>query len=501
MNPVNYRFNNGVPNQITETNRPYRAISNLDYDLGIFAQDRWTMDRLTLNLALRFDALHTSFPEQTVGPTELLPTRNISFPASDNLDWKDITYRTGFAYDVAGNGKTVVKVAFNKYLLGQTLNTIGRDPNPVLALAQTANRSWSDNGDYIPQCNLQNPLANGECGQLSDLSFGTIRPGELYDKDLTTGWGHRPANWEFSASVQRELLPRVALDVGYFRRIWKNFQVTDNLLLGPEDFTQFSMTVPTDPRLSTSGQTISGLYNVVAAKFGQVQNLNTLSDKYGKQIDHWNGFDIGINARLANGLVLQGGVSSGKQIEDNCEVVAKLPEMNNLTAAVVGAANSGATGGNAAPAQWRPLEFCHREQPMLTGAKLLAIYTVPKVDVQLSGSFRSTPGTSLTAAFTATNAYLTANSTLGRPLSGSAANMVIGIEEVHKAYTDRREELDLRIGKLLRFGKTRWVPAVDVYNALNSGATITENQAYASWLQPTQILSPRLIKFSVAFDF
>jgi hypothetical protein len=502
MNPVNYRFNNGVPNQITETNRPYRAISNLDNDLGIFAQDRWTMSRLTLNLALRFDAFQTSFPEQTVGPTPLLPTRNISFPAADNVDWKDISYRSGFAYDVGGNGKTVIKVALNKYLLGQTLNDIGRNPNPVLALAQSANRSWTDaNRDYVPQCDLQNPLANGECGQLSDLSFGTIRPGELYDKDLTTGWGHRPANWEFSASVQRELLPRVAVDVGYFRRIWKNFQVTDNLLVGPEDFTQFSMTVPTDPRLSTSGQTLSGLYNVVPAKFGQVQNLNTLSDKYGKQIDHWNGFDIGINARLQDGLVLQGGVSSGKQIEDNCEVVAKLPEMNNLTAAVVGAANSGATGGNAAPAQWRPLEFCHREQPMLTGAKLLAIYTVPKVDVQLSGSFRSTPGTSLTAAFTATNAYLTANSTLGRPLSGGGANMVIGIEDVHKVYTDRREELDLRIGKLLRFGKTRWVPAVDIYNALNSGATITENQAYGSWLQPTQILNPRLIKFSVAFDF
>jgi hypothetical protein len=502
MNPVNYRFNNGVPNQITETNRPYRAISNLDNDFGVFVLDRWTMDRLTLNLALRYDALQTSFPEQTVGPTPLLPNRNISFPETDNLDWKDISYRTGFAYDLGGNGKTAIKVALNKYLLGQTLNAIGRDPNPVLALAQTANRSWADgNRDYIPQCDLQNPLANGECGQLSDLSFGTVRPGELYDKDLTTGWGHRPANWEFSVGVQRELVPRVALDVGYFRRIWKNFQVTDNLLVGPEDFTQFSMMVPTDPRLSTSGQTLTGLYNVVPAKFGQVQNLNTLSDKYGKQIDHWNGFDIGINARFDNGLVLQGGVSSGKQVEDNCEVVAKLPELLSLTAAVVGAANSGATGGNAAPAQWRPLEFCHREQPMLTGAKALAIYTIPKVDVQLSGSFRSTPGTSLTAAFTATNAYLAANSTLGRPLSGGAANMVIGIEEVHKAYTDRRQELDVRIGKVLRFGNTRTVVGVDVYNALNSGATITENQAYASWLQPTQILNPRLIKFSFAFDF
>ena len=505
MNPVSYRFSGGVPNRITERSTPYTAKTNLDNDLGIFAQDRWTLDRLTLNLALRFDSFQSSFPAQTIGSAPMTPTRNISFPAADNLDWKDVTYRTGFVYDVGGNGKTAIKVAFNKYLLGQTLNGIGRNPNPVLALTQTVNRSWNDrgglgiNGDYVPQCNLQNPLANGECGQIDDLTFGTTRPGELYDKDLTTGWGHRPANWEFSAGIQRELLPRVALDVGYFRRIWKNFQVTDNLLLEPSDFTQFSMVVPTDPRLTTSGQTLGGLYNVVPTKFGQVQNLNTLSDKYGKQIDHWNGFDIGINARFQNGLVLQGGVSSGKQIEDNCEVVAKLPEMLSISAGDAGSANSGQTGG--APAQLRPAGFCHREQPMLTGAKALAIYIVPKIDVQVSGSFRSTPGTALTAGFTATNAYLAANSTLGRPLSGTAANVVIGIEELNKMYTERRNELDMRIGKVLRFGKTRTVLSMDIYNALNSDAMINQNQAYATWLAPTEILNARLLKFSVAFDY
>ena len=51
----------------------------------------------------------------------------------------------GSSYDVVGNGKTAVKVTFNKYLLGQTLNGIGRDPNPVLARhAATANRSWTE---------------------------------------------------------------------------------------------------------------------------------------------------------------------------------------------------------------------------------------------------------------------------------------------------------------------------------------------------------------------
>ena len=94
MNPVSYRFNNGVPNQITLRSTPYTAVSNLDNDLGLFAQDRWTLNRLTLNLALRFDSFQSSFPEQTIGSAPMTPTRNISFPAADNLNWKDITYRT-----------------------------------------------------------------------------------------------------------------------------------------------------------------------------------------------------------------------------------------------------------------------------------------------------------------------------------------------------------------------------------------------------------------------
>ena len=499
MNPVSYRFNNGVPNQITMMNRPYTATSNMDNDFGLFGQDRWTMNRMTLNLAIRFDALQTSFPEQTVGPAPLVPTRNITFPETDNLNWKDITYRTGFIYDLGGNGKTAIKVAANKYLLGQTLNAIGRNPNPVLALTQSVNRSWTDtNRDYIPQCDLLNPLQNGVgdvCGQISDLSFGTVRPVDLYDKELTTGWGHRPQNWEFSAGVQRELMRNVALDVGYFRRIWKNFQVTDNLLVGPEDFTRFSLTVPTDPNLTTSGTTLTGLYNVVPGKFGQVQNFNTLSDNYGKQIDHWNGFDVSVNARLRNGLVIQGGMGTGKQVEDNCEIVAKVPEMLNLSAADIGAVST--TG---APAQWRPADFCHREQPWLTGFKALGIYIIPKIDVQVSASFRSTPGTTLAVGYTATNAILASTSTLGRPLSGNAANMVIGIEEPNATFTERRNELDMRIGKVLRFANTRTVVSMDLFNALNSNAMIVQNQAYASYLRPVEILNARLIKFSWAFD-
>jgi hypothetical protein len=484
--PYSYRFNNGIPNQITERASPYLSRTNLNNDLGLYAQDRWTMNKLTVMGALRFDYFATGFPEQTLGPAPLTPSRNITFPEASNISWKDMTYRSGLAYDMFGNGKTALKVSFNKYLLGQTLNGLGRDPNPVLALETSTTRSWTDsNRNFVHDCDLVNPAQNGECGPIANTAFGTLRPGATFDPDLIGGWGHRQTNWEFSSSVQHELMRGVALDVGYFRRIWANFRVTDNLALSPADFTEFSMRVPTDSRLPDGGgYTVTGLFNVRPEKFGASENLNTLSDKYGKQIEHWNGFDVTLSARLQNGAMFQAGISSGKTIEDNCEIVAKLPEMNLPT------------GSN-----WRPGEYCHTEEPMLTQFKTYGVYTVPKIDVQVSGTFRSSPGTDIQANFTANNAYLAANSTLGRPLAGGAASQNIQIIPTDFRFTDRRNELDIRLGKVVRVGRTRSVVSLDVFNALNSDAAILRNETFASWLRPTQILNARLMKVSVQFDF
>jgi hypothetical protein len=509
-----YRFNNGVPNLITMRGN-YHARTNLDHDMGLYAQDRWTIDRLTVAGAIRFDWFQTSFPEQTLGPVALAPNRNITFPAADNINWKDLTYRSGFAYDLFGTGRTAVKFSFNKYLLGQTLNALGRDPNPAIVTGAVApTRAWNDaNRDYIPQCDLTNLLANGECAQVNNLAFGTAVATEQFDTDLIGGFNHRQTNWETAVSVQHELFPRVGLDVGYFRRAWAHFRVTDNLLLSPEDFTRFSITAPNDPRLPNGGNyRIDGFYDVNPAKFGQVRNLNALSDQYGNQYENWNGVDLTVNARLQNGLALQAGVSTGKSMEDNCEIVAKLPEMNLI------AAINGAT----LPASWRAQQFCRRESPFLTSGKVFGVYVVPKIDVQVSGTFRSVPGQitgingvspangDVNVGFAATNAFLTTNSTLGRALAGNQANVVLQLLEPQTTFLDRRNELDVRIGKLLRVGRHRALLSVDFFNALNSNAIVNVNQAsnlaatgggLASYLRPTEILNARATKFTVTYDF
>jgi hypothetical protein len=502
LNSLAYQFNNGVPNQLTLRANPVKFRNHLNNDLGFFAQDKWTLSRTTVNLALRYDHFNASFPEQTVGPAELAPGRNFVFPAQDNVNWNDMTYRSGLIYDVRGNGKTALKVTFNKYLRGQTLNNLGTDPNPVNTMVTTANRAWTDlNTNFVPDCVLLNFAANGECGQIANPLFGSATRSATFDDILMTGYGNREANWEFSAGVQHEVLPRVSLDVGYFRRIWKNFRVTDDLALAATDFDTFSLTVPSDPRLpGGGGYKLDGIVALKPAAFGRAPlNNNTLDRTYGSQREHWNGFDVTLEARLQNGLTLQAGTSTGSTMEDDCDVVSKVPEMLNVNLSNVG--NASVLIPTGTPTAWRPTQFCHRETPWQTQFKTFGVYIIPKVDVQVSGSFRSIPGDPLRAAFNASNAYLAANSTLGRPLAGGVANLTVDLVEPYTVYLDRRNELDMRFGKLVRFGRSRSIFSVDVFNFLNTDAVINANQNFAVWLRPTAILNARTVKFSVQFDY
>ena len=136
----------------------------------------------------------------------------------------------------------------------------------------------------------------------------------------------RPRDWQFGVSVQQQLLPRVSLEVGYLKRWLQNFTATDNLVVTPADFTPFSITAPSDPRLPNGGgYVVDGLYNVVPGKFGQTSNNITLTDK---QYQSFNGMLLSLSARIRNGLTLQGGINAGKQVTDYCALRTNLPELS-----------------------------------------------------------------------------------------------------------------------------------------------------------------------------
>jgi hypothetical protein len=68
-------------------------------------------------------------------------------------------------------------------------------------------------------------------------------------------------------------------------------------------------------------------------------------------------------------------------------------------------------------------------------------------------------------------------------------------------YGERVNQLDFRIGKVLRFGATRVTGNFDLYNATNADTVLVENSGLSSWRRPSQILQARLAKFSVQWDF
>jgi hypothetical protein len=492
--PVSYRFNNGVPNQITLQLTPYFIHSNLDADFGLYAQDKWTIGRLTVSGGIRYDYLGTSYPDQQVGPVPLAPTLNFTIPATDGLGWKDMTPKSGLAYDLFGNGKTALKATLNKYVQGQALSNgiFGQPMNPISRLVTNTTRSWTDaNRDFVPNCDLTNPAANGECGAMANASFGRQRQTTVYDPAVTTGWGHRNYNWEFTTTVQHEVLPRVSAEVGYFRRWYGNLVVTDNRAVSASDYTQFSITAPVDPRLPNGGgYTVSGVYDLSPNKVGQVDNVLTFSENYGSQIEHWDGIDLTVNARLRDGLLVLGGLSSGRLLTDNCEVVARVPEALFGTTDLLRV-----TSGNA----WQPAQWCRQAEPMLTHVKLLGTYTIPKADVVVSATYQGIPGREVVANYVATSTAVAP--ALGRNLSGNAANITVNIVEPKTMYGDRLHQLDLRFGKVLRLGRTRTTVNLDIYNALNADTVLTENSNFATWRRPTSILLARFAKVGFQVDF
>jgi hypothetical protein len=492
---VRYRFNNGVPNLITQLATPYGFKSKLGAELGLYAQDKWTLKRLTLNVGARFDYLNINFPEQSLAPAALVPNRNITFPQNDYLAWKDISPRIGAVYDLFGNGETALKVNLGRYVIAQRLSsTYTNLGNPVNAMANSVTRSWTDaNNNKIPNCDLVNPLAQDNrgsggdfCGQISDLRFGQPVPSTVSDPAMLKGWGKRPDQWEFESSVQQQLMPRVGLEVGYFRRTYGNFTVTDNTLVDPSDYTQFSVTAPSDERLPDGGgYVVDGLYNLNPNKVGQVNNFFTLASNYGDYKESWNGVDVNLNVRFAQGTVVQGGLSTGRTSLDVCDIRDKLgPEFSVGVPFPVSATSP----------------ICAIDGSFLTQVKFLGTYAVPKVNVGIAATFRSLTGAPVnTANFVASNAEV--QPSLGRPLSGGAQNVTVNLVEPGKMYGEQTNLLDLRLSKIFRFDRYRTAVHLDVANLFNSSGVTGLSGTYASWLRPTGIHQARLFKLSANFDF
>ncbi len=501
---ISYTFRNQVPQSVTIHNGPYGPYQETTEN-ALYAQDQWTMRKITLNMGLRWSVYDAFIPESHLPAGPYVPARD--FPeVKHSPRWENLSLRLGAAYDLFGDGRTAIKGAIGQYPQRNTGVAVNL---PVSNQPINTTRSWADaNGNFVPDCDLLNRLANGECGQWADLTFGQVREGNTrFADDALRGLNLEAYNWQGSITLQHQLAANMGLEVAYFRTWYGGFQAVDNERVTAADYDPFCITAPVDSRLpsSVSGKQICGNYDLNPAKFGQVANLRTQSSHYGEMVEVFNGVDITLNARFLQGGRFQGSLTTGSTLTDNCLVI-------DSPASVTAGTPAGAA--LAVPVRDARPGFCRVSTPWWsggTGFGFNVVYPLPW-GIQTSAVYQNKPGFPIRASYIATNAEI--RPSLGRHLSAcpsqtaATCNQTVAIDMIPNGtlFGERIKQVDFRLSRFFPLGGNRRVQAnLDFYNLLNENTVLNEQTRYDAnnnqWRNAIQIMGGRLIKIGAQLSF
>jgi hypothetical protein len=502
-------FSSGVPQSVT-LRTPLDQREGIKHDIGLYAQDKWTIGRATITGGLRYDdfvgqVLDEDLPEGRWNPAA-------HFAGFQVQHWKDLSPRLGVAYDLFGTGKTAVKASAARYVNGEMVGTASTN-NPETTIGRTDTRVWRDlNGDFTI-FNADGSVQSLELGATTNANFGKLVPATTTtDPKVLNGWGVRPYNWEYTASIQHELMPRVSLNAGYYRRSYGNLNIIDNLLTDNNSYDgPFCVTAPVDANLPNGGgYQVCGLYDIKSAFSGKVQNVRKLASDVGGVTDVYTGFDVTINARLAHGTVIQGGINAQKRHYDTCNAPTE-STVPGVTLALGPYLGQVAGAGNSQQIDNPERQFCNQTYPFRPDFKLLGSHRLPG-DVQISGTVQFIRGVqnplqpSILAEWPVPNAVIAAPGALGRSLTSGATKTVRLIEPGTRYGDQNVVQLDLRASKRFKVNRVGFRVDADLYNVFNDNWAYTVNNTFstaatAAWLRPTNVLQGRFFKLGGQFDF
>ena len=270
------------------------------------------------------------------------------------------------------------------------------------------------------------------------------------------------------------------MNIAYYRRLFGNFTVADNVLIGAPDYDPYCITAPVDTRLpGGGGNQICGLYDIRPASFSLNQTVIKLDPN---RTEVFQGIDVSLQQRSSKGQI-SAGLSTGQTVTDACNTTTTLVDTPQA-------------------------RFCHTTNPFSAGTqfKLNAIYSLPW-NSQVSGTLQNLPGLNYTGSYIATNALI--RPSLGRNLGacGAAATCngtaTVELVEPFTRREPRNSQIDVRLTRTIKLPRNaRLLGRFDIYNLLNASPVIGEVTRYGPvWQQPTAILGARLFKFGVEFNF
>jgi hypothetical protein len=305
------RYRLGVPEAVVVNINPYGTEEFVKADIGLYVQDSWKYKRMTLNAGLRYEYFNSVIKEQWRQAGRFV--QGAVFPEITQMPiWHDITPRIGLAYDLFGDQTTAVKFGANKYVRPMA-GSYAKRYNPLRGEA-TDIRDWFDR-DLVPGTSTRSGIPrptdgddivqDNEIGPSNNLNFGKSPTRRPADGDK------REYNFEYTASIQRQLLPGLSVTGAWYRRQYYRLVGQDNLLLDPVlDYTAFQAANPLG-----NGEMIT-IYNLNPAKRGQILLLDYNSNT---NTHISNDFEISFNSRLPNGSTLFGGWSAARNVAVSCD--------------------------------------------------------------------------------------------------------------------------------------------------------------------------------------
>jgi hypothetical protein len=481
-------YNNNAPLSVTVLNTPLQTGEYLDANFGLYAQDAWRLNKLTVNLGLRYDVLKQRVlgePAQTGRFENSVAYNDIPLPV-----WKDLSPRTSVVYDVFGNGKTAIRAGFNKYMTGATTG-FAQIYNPTALITQSL--AWTDlNSDDVAQGNRGCVYKTAGC----EIDFSTL-PANFGVRSLSTFAPDlkRPYQLMYNVGVSHELLAGTSVTAEWFHSDFKNLIERNNVARTAADYTLINVASPIDG-------SIVPYYNVSAAKSAAVTNVDSNDPNLTRS---YNGIELNVNARLPHGLRIFGGTSTEKTVSNSCSAAVNDPNL---------------------------LTFCDGSKnniPWITQGKVAGTFPLPWYGITVSTALQFLAGTPIGTlpvqygVFTAGTGFATPNGVGSNYLISrtttypanckgactpgalmipglTAASVNLGMIAPGTEFTPRINQVDFAASKTFKADHFGITPKLDIFNALNSDdytAVASSQYNAATYLQPSTVLQGRIIRIGV----
>ena len=467
-----YEFNGSPLGVLVSGNSANAQVVNMNCDCGIYAQDAWTMDRLTINGGVRFDWFNGSVPGGTREAGFFAPEVTTADPIVENTpNWKDTTVRFGVAYDLLGDGSTAVKFSAGKYVSNEGTGVTSAF-NPINAYSLDW-RSWSDvNGDGTPLGTDGIPQFD-EIGPSFNPNFGTGVVTTQYDTNTPRG-----TNWELAGGIERQLGPGWALTGMLHYRKYGDFRWTRNLNQMASDYHLAGQwTGPVDSELpgSSSGR----VFDVYNANPGfEVVTGNARMTGAPENWSSWKGFEVIVDGELPRGGFMTASLTAGKSRDHFCQVgVSQNP--NSLV-------------------------NCDTTSPYRPMAKLSGALPLP-YDTMISGLFQVLPGSTIDATYVMNSTDFPALNLGGQSVDPS---LTFNLITPNTEFDPYRTQLNIRFSKVITIGDVRTRVYMDATNLFNQTRVTRRNQTYgggetknASFLRILGVERGRLLSFGLQASF